>query len=199
VLSGAPCPGAAPAVAVNTYAGQGYADEPVTAGFGRDELTKLPGGRPNLTTRGGTLTFTSDVLTKGAALDLAGMPALHLVVTSLAGLPAGGEQVRGTAASFQLDPKLWDVAPDGAATLITRGAFAERLDANAVNPSWSPIHTVSFDLFGLSYLIPAGHRVRLTLSTDDSPYLRPTPNPFTVAVLAGSAIDLPSAAALAAP
>ena len=45
---------------------------------------------------------------------------------------------------------------------------------------------------GLSNLIPAGHRLRVTLSTSDTPYLRPNTNPFAVALMPGSSIDLPA-------
>jgi predicted acyl esterase len=54
------------------------------------------------------------------------------------------------------------------------------------------VHEVGFDAFGLSNRVPAGHRLRVTLSTSDAPYLRPTSNPFAVALLAGSSIDLPT-------
>jgi hypothetical protein len=40
-------------------------------------------------------------------------------------------------------------------------------------------------------MVPGGHTLRLTLSTEDTPYLRATANPFAVAVFAGSTIDLP--------
>jgi predicted acyl esterase len=100
------------------------------------------------------------------------------------------------AAAFQLDPKLYDVGPDGRASLVTRGAFAEGLDAVPTGSSIQPQHAVDFDAFGLSYKIPAGHHLRITLSTEDPPYLRPTVNPFAVTLFASSSVDLPSAAGL---
>lgn len=188
-LSPGACPGAPPQVAVNTYAGAGYDEEPITGpsiASGIAQLTK--GAPPDLKTAPGTLTFDSAPLT--APLDLAGIPLLHLQTASADVLPAPG--LRGGAAAFQLDPKLYDLAADGSARLLTRGAFAEPLG----DAQLSPQHNVDIDVFGVSYLVPAGHRLRLTLSTEDTPYLRPTVNPFAVALFAGSSIELPVASTL---
>src|SRR5205814_9295595 len=110
-------------------------------------------------------------------------------------LPAGVVP-SGTAAAFQLDPKFYDVAPDGPAKLLTRGAFSEPFDGapGAVGP-----HKVAFDAFGLSNLVPAGHQLRLALQTSDAPYLRPTTNPFAVGVLAGREGELPTATKMFTP
>ncbi|MHB8328101.1 MAG: CocE/NonD family hydrolase [Acidimicrobiales bacterium] len=195
-LSSTPCPSAPPAVALNTVAGQGYDDEPVTSPYIHQAIGMLTGQPdPSLATAPDTLTYNGSPLPNGGALDLAGLPALHLQVGAADELPAG---VQGGAAAFQLDPKLYDVAPNGTATLITRGAFAEPLDSTALGGSTDPAHPIQFNAFGLSYLIPAGHHLRITLSTEDAPYLRPTANPFAVALFTGSSIDLPSAAALTA-
>ena len=82
----------------------------------------------------------------------------------------------------------------GNAKLLTRGAFAEPL--NALSTGTDPRHEVSFDEFGLSYLMQTGHHLRITLSTDDAPYLRPTVNPFAAVLFAGSSVDLPNGAGL---
>jgi ABC-2 type transport system ATP-binding protein len=192
-LSSAPCPTANPAVVVNGYAGQGYDQEPVTSSYFHEAIGQLTGQPdPDLSTAPPTLSYDAPALASGQPLDLAGIPSLHLEVASADQAPAGAE---GAAAAFQLDPKLYDVSPSGQATLITRGAFAEPL--NALAPATTaPQHEVGFDAFGLSYEIPAGHHLRITLSTDDAPYLRPTVNPFAAVLFAGSSVDLPSAAGL---
>jgi hypothetical protein len=120
-----------------------------------------------------------------------GPPHLDLQAGSVDVLPTGAQ---GTAAAFQLDPKFYDVAADGTASLITRGAYAQPLDAAAPSPQTIPSHEVGYDAFGLSYVLPAGHHLRLTLSTSDVPYLRPTVNPFAVALFAGSKLVMPTAA-----
>jgi ABC-2 type transport system ATP-binding protein len=190
-LSSSPCPSAPPAVATNANAGTGYDQEPVTASSAEDfkeGFAKYLGHDvPDLTTAPTILNYESPVLS--TPLSLAGIPRLRLQVAATDVLPAGVEPA--TAAAFQLDPKLYDVAPDGKVKLLTRGAFAEPLAAVAPGTSTVPAHEVAFDAFGLSNTIPAGHRLRIALQTSDAPYLRPTPNPFAAAILAGSAIDLP--------
>jgi ABC-2 type transport system ATP-binding protein len=190
-LSPEPCPDAVPAVATNANAGTGYDQEPVTAGAAEDFkdgfAEQLGHEFPDLTTAPTILNYETAPL--AAPLSLAGIPALRLQVAAADVLPAGVEPA--TAAAFQLDPKLYDVAPDGKATLLTRGAFAEPLAAVAPGTSTVPTHQVAFDANGLSNTIPAGHRLRIALQTSDAPYLRPTPNPFAAAILAGSTVDLP--------
>lgn len=190
-LSAEPCPDALPAVATNANAGTGYDQEPVTAGYAEDlkeGFAEYLGGEvPDLTTAPTILTYDGPVLAE--PLELAGIPRFRLQVAAADVLPAGPEPA--TAAAFQLNPKLYDVAPDGTAKLLTRGAFAEPFASGATGV---PAHEVSFDAFGLSNRIPAGHRLRITFQTSDAPYLRPTANPFAVAVLAGSAVDLPGVA-----
>ncbi len=190
-LSSGPCPGARPAVASNANAGTGYDQEPVTAGYAEDLekgfAAQLGTGVPDLTTAPTILNYETGAL--AAPLTLAGIPKLRLQVSAADVLPVGVEPA--TAAAFQLDPKLYDVAPDGTASLLTRGAFAEPLASVAPGTATVPAHEVAFDANGLSNTIPAGHRLRIALQTSDAPYLRPTPNPFAVAILPGSTVDLP--------
>jgi ABC-2 type transport system ATP-binding protein len=190
-LSASPCPDALPAIATNAQAGTGYDQEPVTASYAGDfkEAFAEYLGRevPDTTTAPTILNYETPALT--APLPMAGIPTLRLQVAAADVLPAGVEPA--TAAAFQLDPKLYDVAPDGKAKLLTRGAFAEPLAAVAPGTSTVPAHPVSFDAHGFSNTIPAGHRLRIALQTSDAPYLRPTPNPFAAAILAGSAVELP--------
>jgi ABC-2 type transport system ATP-binding protein len=179
-LSATPCPSALPAVAVNSYAGTGYDQEPVTAGY-------MDGyNHPDLSTAPPTLTYDGPALS--APLVLAGIPKLHLRVGATDVVPV---DANGAAAAFQLDPKLYDVDPSGKAKLLTRGAFTEPFDAAGPGTDTIPVHAVSFDAFGLSNTIPAGHHLRVTLQTADPPYLRPTTNPFAVVLAAGTTIDLP--------
>jgi predicted acyl esterase len=194
-LSGSACPGALPAVATNANAGTGYDQEPVTAGYMEDFkegfAEYLGGEMPDLTTAPTILNYETGPL--AAPLELAGIPKFELQVAAADVLPAGVEPA--TAAAFQLNPKLYDAAPDGKAKLLTRGAFAEPLAAVAPGASTVPAHPVEFEAFGLSNVIPAGHRLRIALQTSDAPYLRPTVNPFAVAVLPGSAVELPGVGA----
>lgn len=185
-LAEGPCPAGAPAVVLtNVPGGGGLDEEPVTGEYAR----QFPGGVLDARTAPAAAAFDSAPLAE--PLDLAGVPSLRLQVTAADRLPAG---LQGGAAAFQLDPKLYDVAPDGTETLLTRGAFAQPLDARPLSAATT--HDVRFDAFGLANVVPAGHRVRLVLSTSDVPYLRPTVNPFAAAVHAGSTIELPTGEAL---
>ncbi|MEZ5121127.1 MAG: CocE/NonD family hydrolase [Solirubrobacterales bacterium] len=74
--------------------------------------------------------------------------------------------------------RLCDVAPDGAATVITRGAMnlchRDGRDApRAVIPSETM--RVAFTLKAVGYALAPGHRVRLALSTSYWPWLWPSP------------------------
>ena len=99
-------------------------------------------------------------------LELAGIPELRLQVAAADVLPVGVEPA--TAAAFQLDPKLYDVAPgrqgQAAHARGVRGAARRR----RAGTSTVPAHEVRFDAFGLSNTIPAGHRLRITLQTSDA-------------------------------
>lgn len=193
-LETTPCAGTNPLVTTSLPSAGGYDQEPVTRKFvqeGIQQLTCQPGepvcqqSDPDLDSYPSTLTFTSNPL---PASSWFGPPHLDLQVGAVDVLPAG---VQGAAAAFQLDPKFYDVDPStGTATLITRGAYAQPLDANAPSQQTLPQHDVRYDAFGLSYLLPAGHELRLTLSTSDAPYLRPTVNPFAVALFSGSKLSL---------
>ncbi len=181
-LSTEDCATSVPLVLANS-AGNGWREEPVTSDYLREY-----GGAPYAALDAGALVaFDAAPVAANTSLDLAGIPSFTLDVSSVAQLPAGA---RGAVAAFQLDPKVYDVAPDGTATLITRGAFAERVDAQAAGST--PRHEASFDIFGTYYTLDAGHHLRVTLQTEDLPYLRPTVHPFA-ATLHGASVTFPTA------
>lgn len=181
-----------PAALINTYAGSGLLDEPVTSelilGLG------LPLWLLNLNQIPGVLTYETAPFNSSNAIDLAGIPTFSLKVISVHQLPVGEP---GLVAGFQADPKIWDVDPQGNATLITRGAFSEPV--NSAPLISSPLHTTTFEAFGAFYTFEAGHRLRITLSSEDTPYLRPTTNPFIVTIHPGSKVTFPTGQWLSAP
>lgn len=147
----------------------------------------LPEGRTP--TPADTVAFESAPLTQ--TLQLTGTPRFGIdVLAATANAPDNGP---GPFQAFQLDPIVWDVAPDGSRKMITRGAYSENVDAPA-----GP-HVAAFDAFGFSHAFPAGHIIRIEMSTSDTPYLRPATNPFEVVVGQGSWIDLPGAENLSEP
>ncbi|MCL4693481.1 MAG: alpha/beta hydrolase [Candidatus Hydrogenedentes bacterium] len=175
---------------INTYAGSGYLDEPVTS----ELLLGLGLPLPNLSQIPGVLTFETAPFTSSNAIDVAGIPTFDLKVISIHQLPVGEP---GLLAAFQVNPKIWDVDPQGNATLISRGTFSEPV--NSAPLVASPLHTTTFENFGMFYTFEAGHRLRITLSTEDTPYLRPTTNPFIVTIHPGSKVTFPTGQWLSAP
>lgn len=129
-----------------------------------------------------SLTFDSALLAE--RVELLGQPVVELHVA--ADRPAAFVMAR-----------LCDVAPDGAATVITRGAMnlchRDGRDApRAVIPGETM--RVAFTLKAVGYALAPGHRVRLALSTSYWPWLWPSPAPATITVHAGSALRLPARA-----
>jgi len=81
------------------------------------------------------------------------MPRLDLI------LSASGNDV-------ELNSRLWDVAPDGVQTLVTRGVYRLVLDGGVGG------FKVSYDLYGNHWLWKKGHELMLEVTGDDSPFFR---------------------------
>ncbi|WP_217255072.1 CocE/NonD family hydrolase [Streptomyces sp. AC602_WCS936] len=96
----------------------------------------------------------------------------------------------------QVVARLCDVAPDGSSTLVTRGALnlAAR-ESRDRNVPWPPgaTETVTFQLNGIGHTFPAGHRIRLAVSSAYWPWIWPQAGSEDGFVLepAGSALVLP--------
>jgi predicted acyl esterase len=84
---------------------------------------------------------------------------------TMIGMPRLSLRLRAVAPDVQLNARLWDVAPGGAQTLVTRGAY------RAVAPSPAG-EGVRYDLFGNHWRFDPGHRLMLEVTADDSPFLR---------------------------
>jgi predicted acyl esterase len=110
-------------------------------------------GRGCITT---TLPPTAGVATYEVAVPepvtLVGMPLLRL-------------RYRALAQDIQLIARLWDVAPDGTQTLVSRGAWREV----APDPGGE---TAEYELFGNHWRFETGHRLLLEVTQDDSTYFR---------------------------
>jgi predicted acyl esterase len=65
----------------------------------------------------------------------------------------------------EINPLLWDLAPDGSATLVTRGAYRF---SGAPGDA-----TIDVPLQGNGWDFLAGHTIRLEVTQNDAPYLRP--------------------------
>jgi ABC-2 type transport system ATP-binding protein len=184
-LSFTPCPTAPPALLAAGTGGdptsEPVAGQIIAKGF-QDQF-----GRPfpSLATPVDVVDFDSAKLTHDTFY--AGIPKLRLSVLSDPPTTGAANYLLPVAA-YQVDPKLYDVAPDGTATLITRGAWSEQVGQGAPG-----VHTAAFDAWAFAWTFPAGHRIRLSLSSADIGYLKPNPAAFQVAILPGSELILPGA------
>jgi predicted acyl esterase len=87
--------------------------------------------------------------------------------THLIGLPKVSLAYSLTGTDAVVGLKLWDQAPDGSKTLVTRGAY--RLSTAAGDAASGTLTTY---LFGNDWLFPAGDSIVLQVTQNDSPYLR---------------------------
>lgn len=155
---------------VHAGGAQGVADDPVVAWATRDlgRIGEPLSALPNRT---------------GADTVVASTPPLtspHLFV----GAARASVAWTSTAFESQLIAKVWDVAPDGRATLLGRGC-------TMVNGTPGVTKQVSLDLWPSAVEVPAGHRVEAWIQAADVPFFLPTPHPSVNAVGAGSTVSIP--------
>jgi uncharacterized protein len=131
------------------------------------------------------LVFDSTPL--GERLELLGRPRVSLEVSS--------DRPLALVAA-----RLCDVAPDGTSTLLTRGAL--NLTHRDGHASPEPLvpgerYEVELDLDMLGQAVPAGHRLRLAVSTTSWPLVWPSPVAVELTLIegGGSYVDLPVRAA----
>lgn len=135
-----------------------------------------PGDQPAFDAPGTVATFDTPVLS--APLDVAGIPRASFTVSS-------------TTTDTVLFVKLYDVAPDGTATLIRRTVQAARVQTN---PTGLPAR-VDVDLVGAGHRWAAGHRLRLAIATTDTAFLTSRqPGVYTIHTggLTGATLHLPA-------
>jgi X-Pro dipeptidyl-peptidase (S15 family)/X-Pro dipeptidyl-peptidase C-terminal non-catalytic domain len=117
--------------------------------------------------------------------DDPGTANYRIPVTSdftLLGLPTVRAQIATTGAGGQLVTRLWDIAPDGKQTLVSRSIY--RLEDNQSGQ-------VTFQLFGNGYRFERGHVAKLEVLGRDAPFARPSNGQFTVRV-SDLALELPT-------
>jgi putative CocE/NonD family hydrolase len=127
-----------------------------------------------------SLTYTSEPLAE--ATEVTGSPeaVLHVAVD--------------TGAELHLVAKLAAVAPDGSSTLLSTGWLNGRhrdgVDRSvAIEPGAAMELTIP--MWATSYLVPAGHRLRLSIAGADFPRIWPTKESPTIRCLHGA--DTPTA------
>jgi fermentation-respiration switch protein FrsA (DUF1100 family) len=99
----------------------------------------------------------------------------HVVTTpfTVLGLPTIDLDVATTGQYARLIARLWDEAPDGTMTLVTRGVY--RLTPNQRGH-------VTFQLFGGGWHFRTGHVARLEIAGADAPFFKAAEEPFTARI-----------------
>src|SRR3954471_2003103 len=100
---------------------------------------------------------------------------------TLAGMPRLRFHYASAATDITFTPRLWDEAPDGTQTLVTRGAW-RTVGAGS---------SVDTELFGAAWRFAAGHRLVVEVPQVDATYLR-ADNFASSAVLDRVRLDLPA-------
>ncbi|SHI78851.1 CocE/NonD family hydrolase [Wenxinia saemankumensis] len=116
----------------------------------------------------------------GKPMDIVGAPRVTLRLTSDA--PQGQVAIR-----------LTDVFPDGTSALITHGFLnLSHRESHAEPVPMVPGEEVEItvDLDQIAYRLPAGHHLRVAISTAYFPFLWPAPKPVELVLSAGR-LDLP--------
>ena len=188
-LSSSPCTGLLPTVLAAGTGGDPVSEPVVGKQLGDGWQAQFGTPFPSLATRVDVARYDSAPLAQDTLF--AGIPSLRLQVISD---NAGDGAPTSGAAAYQVDPKIYDVDPDGNATLITRGAYSE-----AIGQGTKVKHTAAFDAFAFAWTFKAGHSIRLSLSSADFGYLRPNSAAFEVAILGGSQLLMPGSENATAP
>ncbi|WP_241384864.1 CocE/NonD family hydrolase [Rhodococcus sp. CH91] len=128
---------------------------------------------------GGALVFETESL--DAPMEILGQPELELEVSSATPVA-------------MLAARLSDIAPNGEATRVTYGLLNLTHRDGSENPQ--PLepgkrYRVRIQLNGMGQVFPAGHRIRLSISTSYFPLAWPSPTPTEVTVFTGGELVLP--------
>jgi hypothetical protein len=101
---------------------------------------------------------------------------------TMLGLPTMRMHIATVGDYGQLNARLWDVAPNGSETYVSRGTYA--LTDNQTG-------TITWQMYGGGYTFHKGDTIRIELLAQDVPLERPAPRPFAVTV-SDFTIELPS-------
>jgi predicted acyl esterase len=114
----------------------------------------------------GTAAYTHDVT---RTFTMLGLPTMRMHVATIGNYG-------------QLDARVWDVAPDGSETYVSRGTYA--LTDNQTG-------TITWQMWGGGHTFHKGDTIRVELLAQDVPLERPSPRPFALTV-SDFTIELPS-------
>jgi len=86
----------------------------------------------------------------------------------------------GGSSPFQLNARIYDLAPDGTQTMVDRGT---RSFTQAAGP-------LTFDVHGNGWRFAKDHKIRIELAQDDDPYIKSSTVPSS-AVITGISLAVP--------
>jgi X-Pro dipeptidyl-peptidase-like protein len=101
---------------------------------------------------------------------------------TMLGLPTMRMHIATIGNYGQIDARLWDVAPDGSETYLSRGTYTLTKNQTGM---------ITWQLWGAGYTFPKGDTIRVELLAQDPPLERPSPRPFALSV-SNFTIELPS-------
>ncbi len=129
---------------------------------------------------GRSLVFDTPPLTE--ALEILGTPSVSL-------------RLSASESQALVAVRLNDLAPDGTSSLVTYGVLnlSHRNSHQRPRPlTPDELVDVTLNLNDIAHRFPAGHQLRLAISTSYWPLIWPAPKPFTLTVESGtSKLDLP--------
>ncbi len=129
---------------------------------------------------GRSLVFDTPPLTE--ALEILGTPSVSL-------------RLSASESQALVAVRLNDLAPDGTSSLVTYGVLNlshRNSHERPRPPTPDELVDVTLNLNDIAHRFPAGHQLRLAISTSYWPLIWPAPKPFTLTVECGtSKLDLP--------
>jgi X-Pro dipeptidyl-peptidase-like protein len=148
--------------------------EPGRVTFGSTEAGHVTASAPTASAAGGAtdpLAFYIGNGQKGGCIKLPGAPPANGAMTSwtfpvcspftLRGEPRLDVKATVAGTDAEVDSRLWDIAPDGGMTLVTRGMY--RWDGAPGGVA------ISYAILGSGWTFAAGHRIRLEVTQNDAP------------------------------
>lgn len=136
----------------------------------------------NLVAHGGACPKETDVAGPGVASYSSQALAADTTMIG-AGKVSVAFALMGPSDGLQLNARLYDVFPDGSSLMIDRGP-------RRITPAEATAGRVTWQLHGNGWRFPAGHRIRIELAQDDTPFVRASDVPSSLA-LANVDLKLP--------
>jgi hypothetical protein len=106
---------------------------------------------------------------------------------TMVGEPALSVRASITGSDAEINSRLWDEAPDGSVTLVTRGMYRWNGASGAA--------AITYSMIGSAWTFASGHRLRIEVTQNDAPYMRLDNYPSTI-TYSSLTLTLPSRAAI---